>query len=130
MNADTLEASQGDELKTVYGHPAVSMASSTDGSLVAVGDTKGYVTVFDVASRAQKNYFALHQNKVLEIQFTSDNRVATIGFDKLLCVGTLENQQGIKLSCPNGAALTNSFCIFGDCIMTAGYDCAVRKYKF
>ena len=104
LNADTLKAEEGDEIKTVYGHPAVSMASSADGSLVAVGDTKGYVTLYDVASRSQKCYFALHQNKVLETRFTSDNRVATIGFDKLLCVGNIDDQKGIKLSCPNGAA--------------------------
>jgi hypothetical protein len=52
LNADTLKVEEGDELKTVYGHPAVSMASSADGSFVAVGDTKGYVTVYDVASRS------------------------------------------------------------------------------
>ena len=130
LNADTLKLEEGEELKTVYGHPAVSMASSADGSLVAIGDTKGYVTVYDVASRSQKSYFSLHQNKILETQFTADNRVATIGFDKLLCVGTIENQQGLKLSCPNGVAMTNSFCIFKDYVMTTGYDCAIRKYKF
>jgi WD40 repeat protein len=130
LNADTLKPEEGDELKTVYGHPALSVASSADGSLVAVGDTKGYVTVFDAASRSQKSYFALHQNKVIEIHFTQDNRVATLGFDKLLCIGNLENSQGTKLSCPNGVAMTNSFCLFKDCVMTAGYDCAIRKYKY
>ena len=60
LNADTLQPEEGEELKTVYGHPAMSMAASSDGSLVAVGDTKGYVTVFDTASRSQKCYFALH----------------------------------------------------------------------
>jgi WD40 repeat protein len=89
LSADTLKPEEGEQLKTVYGHPAMSLASSADGSLVAVGDTKGYVTIFDTASRSQKCYFALHQNKVLEIQFTSDNRVATLGFDKLLCIGNL-----------------------------------------
>jgi WD40 repeat protein len=79
LSADTLKPEEGEQLK----------ASSADGSLVAVGDTKGYVTIFDTASRSQKCYFALHQNKVLEIQFTSDNRVATLGFDKLLCIGNL-----------------------------------------
>lgn len=131
LNADTLKPEEGEELKTVYGHPAVSMASSSDGTLVAVGDTKGYVTIFDAASRSQKSYLALHQNKVLEIQFTADNRVMTIGFDKLLCIGSPENSQNQKMSCPNGVAMTNSFCIFRDeSIMTAGYDCAIRKYKF
>lgn len=123
LNADTLQP-EGEELKTVYGHPAVSMNSSKDGSMVAVGDTKGYVTLFDTATRAQKSYTAPHQNKVLEINFTDDNRVASVGFDKLLCV------EALKMSCPNGVALTNSFCIFKDCVLTAGYDCAIRKYKF
>jgi WD40 repeat protein len=130
LNADTLKPEEGEELKTVYGHPAVSMASSSDGTLVAVGDTKGYVTIFDAASRTQKSYTAPHQNKVLEIQFTADNRVMTIGFDKILCIGSPENSQSQKLSCPNGVAMTNSFCILKDSVMTAGYDCAIRKYKF
>ena len=52
LNADTLKAEEGEGIKTVYEHPAVSMASSADGSLVAVGDTKGYVTLYDVASRS------------------------------------------------------------------------------
>lgn len=56
LNADTLKQEEGEELKTVYGHPAVSMTSSSDGTLVAVGDTKGYVTIFDAASRTQKSY--------------------------------------------------------------------------
>lgn len=130
LNADTLKPEEGEELKTVYGHPTISMASSSDGSLVAVGDAKGYVTVFDASSRSQKSYSAPHQNKVLEIHFTADNRVATIGFDKLLSIGSPDSTQGQKLSCPNGVAMTNSFCIFKDYVMTAGYDCAIRKYKF
>jgi WD40 repeat protein len=91
LNADTLQPEEGEALKTVYGHPALSMNSSSDGSLVAVGDTKGYVTIFDAATRAQKTYFALHRSKVIEIHFTADNRVASLGFDMLLCIGTLEN---------------------------------------
>jgi WD40 repeat protein len=82
LNADTLKPEEGEEIKTVYGHPGLSMDSSIDGTLVAVGDTKGYVTIYDVASRTQKSYLALHKNKVLEVQFTADNRVMSIGFDK------------------------------------------------
>lgn len=126
----TTSMSEDERLKSEYGHPSMSMAASADGSLLAVGDTKGYVTIFDVASKTKKAYFALHQNKILETHFTSDNRVATIGFDKLLCVGTIETQKGIKLSNPNGTALTNSICLFKDSVMTAGYDCAIRRYKF
>jgi WD40 repeat protein len=91
LNADTLQPEEGEALKTVYGHPAMSMNSSSDGSLVAVGDTKGYVTVFDAATRAQKAYFAHHRNKVLEIHFTGDNRVATLGSDMLLCICPIDS---------------------------------------
>lgn len=39
------------EVKTCYGHPVQSMAASADGKYVAVGDTKGYVTVFNTETR-------------------------------------------------------------------------------
>lgn len=72
LSADTLEKVQ-EPLKTVYGHPVMSMASSSDG-LIAVGDTKGYVTLFEAESRAQKCYYSNHKNKVIEMEFTADNK--------------------------------------------------------
>lgn len=89
LSADTLQV-QAEPLKTVYGHPVMSMASSSDG-LVAIGDTKGYVTVVESETRAQKCYYALHKNKVLEIQFTADGKsLVTLSFDKVLCVASVD----------------------------------------
>jgi len=74
----------------VYGHPVISMASSSDG-LIAVGDAKGYVTVFECETRAQKSYYSNHKNKVIEIQFTADCKsVVTLSFDKVLCVASVD----------------------------------------
>ena len=129
LAADTL-AKETDGLKTVYGHQAMSMAASADGSLVAIGDTKGYLTLFDCESRSQKSYQANHQNKILEIEFTGDGRVVTVSFDKMLCVATVEDNKCQKLSCPNGNAMTNSICLQGEYVMAAGYDCSIRKYKY
>jgi len=42
----------GKELKTIYGHPGLSMASSHNGgAFIALSDTKGYTTVFEAESR-------------------------------------------------------------------------------
>lgn len=75
LSSETLEPlADTPELKTKYGHAAVCMTTSHDGgSLVAVGDTKGYVTVFDAETRAEKCYYALHNSRVLKIKFTADN---------------------------------------------------------
>jgi ligand-binding sensor domain-containing protein len=50
------------DIKTQYGHPAISMAFSN--GVLAVGDTKGYVTMVDCAAREIKSYFAHHSNKI------------------------------------------------------------------
>lgn len=31
---------------------------------------------------------------------------------------------------PNGNAMTNTFCLYQDYVMTGGYDCAIRVYKY
>ena len=40
------------ELKTNNGYPITTMSASPDKLTVAVGDTKGYITFFDVATKA------------------------------------------------------------------------------
>lgn len=40
------------ELKTVYGNPVVSVSASHNHALVAVGDSKGYLTAFSKDSKA------------------------------------------------------------------------------
>ena len=38
-------------IKSVYGHPCHSAAFSHDGSKFAIGDAKGYVTVYDTQTK-------------------------------------------------------------------------------
>lgn len=53
VNAETLTPEQEQaELKTNNGYPVTSMASSLDGSIVAAGDSKGYITFFNAETRA------------------------------------------------------------------------------
>jgi len=58
FNAEDLsKVDPGKEIKTIYGHPGLSIAASPDGgSIMAVGDAKGYTTIFDGASGDQKHY--------------------------------------------------------------------------
>jgi len=85
LDATTLAPVEDVELKTVYGHPAVSMAScnNEESSLIALGDKNGYITVFDANTREQKFYTSLHKNKVTDLQFSPDGaHLFSVGFDK------------------------------------------------
>ena len=53
------------ELKTNNGYPITSMVVSPDKQSVAVGDTKGYITFFDAAGKAQKGYSCHHKNRIV-----------------------------------------------------------------
>lgn len=127
----------GKEIKTVYGHPGTMIgASNQGGALMVVGDAKGYSTIFDVETREQKGYNALHKNKVMHIHFTSDNsQVYTCGFDKLSFLFNV-NEPTVKreLPNPNEIAQTNSVALLDDgdshFILAAGTDCAIRQWKY
>ena len=90
----------GVELKTVHGHPCLSISCSPDGKQLVVGDTKGYVTLFDASSKAQTNYRTFHDNKVLALQFTEDSqRLFTLGFDCEATLSSVEDpKQVLKIS--------------------------------
>jgi WD40 repeat protein len=90
----------GVELKTVHGHPCLSISCSPDGKQLAVGDTKGFVTLFDTTSKAQTNYRTFHDNKVLTLQFTEDSqRLFTLGFDCEATLSSVEDpKQVLKIS--------------------------------
>lgn len=71
LNSESLELLKDiAPLKTHYGHPCHSMTSQ--GDRVAVGDSKGYTTIYDASSMANIAYFAVHSNKVLYLQFSAD----------------------------------------------------------
>jgi len=100
LDADTLMPKEIETpLKTVYGHPAISMAASTEASLVAVGDAKGYVTFFSTESRQQTTYSAYHKNKVIDMQFTqAGDHLFSVGQEKIsFLVNTKEPKNKIQL---------------------------------
>jgi len=79
----TLEPIETPEIKTEYGYPGNSIGSSDDGNHVAIGDTKGTVTLFDAEKREKKWYVKAHKNKSAQIKFTSDNEhMVSLGLDK------------------------------------------------
>ena len=117
------------EIKTQYGHPCHSMTSS--GGLVAVGDTKGYISIIGGKDRANQSYFSIHNSKVLDLHFSADNsQILSLGFDKIIGLGTIEGNSVRKLQQPNDNALTTSCCFLGGHIFSAGYDCSIRKWKY
>ena len=141
LDGSTLAAvkpeSEAIELKTVYGHPATFIAHSKDrGSLMAVGDTKGYVTVFDTETRSQKFYTAFHKNKVMDLHFTEDGAwLFSVGFDKLSFLTNIAAPATAReLKNPNDSAQTNTSCLWSDGtnhhVLTAGTDCAVRLWRY
>lgn len=105
FNSGDLKPCGQDELKTIYGHPCMSIDVSKDGKYVAVGDVKGYVTVWDATSDAQMSYTSFHQNKILSLQFSSDGKsLMTLGFDNLATLSSVEDpKQVIKIKSPNDA---------------------------
>lgn len=68
------------EIKLNNPNPAEMGAASADGQLVAIGDNKGYITVFNTATMEQAFYTAYHNKKILYIAFTQDNLIS-FGFD-------------------------------------------------
>ena len=78
----------------MHGHPCLSISCSPDGKRLAIGDTKGYVTLYDTSGMAQINYRTFHDNKVLALDFTEDSqRLLTLGFD---CISTLSSVEDPK----------------------------------
>ena len=78
------------ELKTNNGYPITTMSASPDKKSIAVGDSKGYITFFDVAAKAQKGYSCHHKNRIVQVHIGSDNdTVWSLGFDALLNKGSI-----------------------------------------
>lgn len=73
LDAASLEPVETAEIKSEYGHPGNSIGSSADGNYVAIGDTKGILTMFDAEKREKKWYVKAHKNKSAQIRFTPDN---------------------------------------------------------
>jgi len=72
--------------------------------------------VLEEQSKKQVCYFASHQNKVLLVDFTPDNKwVYSLGFDKLACLNNISDPKIIrKLPSPNDKATTNCSCLLSD----------------
>ena len=104
--------------------------------MVAVGDTKGYISVFDSESKELKFYTASHKNKVLAMCFTQDSsQLYSIGFDKLSFLTPVASPDSKReLANPNDSAYTNDCCVYSEgqdnFVVTAGGDCALRVWKY
>lgn len=108
-DATTLTKLDVPPIKTDKGHPIHSVAFSNDGSKFAIGDAKGYVTIFDTESKAQLCYIYGHKNKVLQCYFTpNDDWVCSLSFDQVLSLGLVADPKGSrKLLRPSGHAQCN-----------------------
>lgn len=136
FDATSLAPKADAPIKTAYGHPCVSVAVSPDGKKFAVGDTKGYATVYDMETRAQICYIYGHKSKVLQCAFTPDSEwVSSFAFDQSLSLGLISNPAGSRLlQRPSGYAVAVCVSLMQDegnnLILSAGYDCAVRIWKY
>ena len=74
LDAKTLEPVEvPSELKTKEKEGTYLVASNDQGSMIALGDAKGYVSVFDASARAFKFYHYANASKILCTQFNHDN---------------------------------------------------------
>lgn len=134
MDGLTLEPIETPEIKTEYGYPGNSIGSSDDGNHVAVGDTKGTVTLFDAEKREKKWYVKAHKNKSAQIKFTTDNeQMVTLGLDKQLVYYSVENNKNKKLFTTSGQGEeTRSFDFFNhngiQKVYVGGTSCAVSEW--
>ena len=135
-DATTLKSKGLPPIKTVYGNPCHSVAFSADGAKFAIGDAKGYVTVYDTETKEQLCYIYGHKNKVLQCIFTPNSDwVCSFAFDQTLSLGLVADPKGSRsLLRPSGYAVTNEICLMQsegqDYFLAVGYDCAVRIWKY
>jgi len=68
-------------------------ASPGGGALIALGDAKGFVSVFDTATKSLKVYFARNQSKIYDISFDEESSwVQCVSQDKILSMSNVENR--------------------------------------
>ena len=108
-DASTLTKLDVPPIKTQHGHPIHSLAFSNDGTKFAIGDAKGYISIFDCETKAQLNYNYGHKNKVLQCYFTpNDEWVCSLSFDQILGLSLVADPKGSrKLLRPSAYAFCN-----------------------
>jgi WD40 repeat protein len=99
LDADTLEPVElPAALKTKQGAASHMAASPGGGALIALGDAKGFVSVFDTATKTLKVYFARNQSKIYDITFNEDSSwVQCVSQDKILSMSNVENRDDRKV---------------------------------
>lgn len=110
------------------------MTQSNDGgSMVAIADVKGYITIYDCETKAEKIYFANLEKEIIAMEFSADNQeVIALSRDRNIAVSNFANKDSAKkLFGPSGTQVTNDLCLFTDAagtphIVVGGYDCALR----
>jgi len=66
--------------------------------LVAVGDTKGYTTIFNTETKEFKVYLCNHKNKIMTLQFNeAGTEIYSLGFDKTLAISNVETKATVKI---------------------------------
>lgn len=134
---------QAGALRSQNGHKADKICSFSSGEkvIIAVGDVKGYVTVFDCQTFANLGYFAAHKKSSKTLQITADGRyVISVGNDNVIVLNDLQDMKTMrKMACANGNASTEASLLLNipteegtsrNIIATAGEDCAVRLWKY
>ena len=84
FDATTLTPLSEQPIKTDKGMPVQSLTISEDGTIFAVGDSSGCISVYQVKSRTQITYIYGHRNKVLKCRITgdeNDEKIISLGFD-------------------------------------------------
>lgn len=94
LDAETLEPVEVPAaLKTHQGAATTMAASPSGGALIALGDAKGFVNVFDTDAKTLKVYFARNKSKILNISFNEDSSwVQCVSLDKILSMSNVENR--------------------------------------
>lgn len=136
LDATTLASKGEAPLKTHNGYECISACTSPDGTKFAVGDAKGYVTVFDFESREQLCYVYGHKSKVWHCEFTPDNEwTASFSQDQSFCLGLIANTQGNR-KLERTSTVGQHLCMAlmqadgNSYALAAGYDCSVKIWKY
>lgn len=136
FDATTLAPKGEAAMQTHYMKECISVAVSPDNTKFAVGDSKGYVTVFDMESRAKICYIYGHKSKVYNCEFTPDSEwCASFSQDQSFILGLISNTQGNRkldrTSEFSQHTCMNLMHVDGESfVLAAGYDCAVRIWKY
>lgn len=118
-------------VKTEYGNKATRIAVDETGSKMALGDEKGYLTVFE--NGAKIAYWAVGKKPLISVGFTDDGLYAfALGLDRQMTLGDLTDKKTMrKVIAPSDYAQPTSCALLGERqIAVGGDDGAIRVWKY